>query len=65
MERLSVYMEDGHVTHFSFSVTEVNKDANPSPASSKVIVVPFDGVAFDADNGGGGAGGSGPRQTIL
>lgn len=60
IERPGVYMEDGHVTHFSFAVTEVNKDANPKPASSKIIVVPFDGVAFDADNaGGGGAGGSG------
>jgi hypothetical protein len=65
MERPNVVMEDGHVTHFTFAVTDVNKDqgSNCCSTGSKVIVVPFDGVSFDADNGGqegsGGAGGGG------
>jgi MYXO-CTERM domain-containing protein len=65
MERPDVVMENGHVTHFTFAVTDVNKDqgSNCCSTGSKVIVVPFDGVAFDADNGGqpgtGGAGGQG------
>jgi hypothetical protein len=66
MERPNVVMENGHVTHFTFAVTDVNKDQgnNCCSTGTKVIVVPFDGVAFDADNGGetggsGGAGGSG------
>ncbi len=66
MERPNVVMENGHVTHFTFAVTDVNKDqgSNCCSTGSKVIVVPFDGVSFDADNGGeppgsGGAGGGG------
>ncbi len=66
MERPNVVMENGHVTYFTFAVTDVNKDegSNCCSTGSKVIVVPFDGVAFDADNGGeppgsGGTGGTG------
>jgi MYXO-CTERM domain-containing protein len=65
MERPDVVMENGHVTHFTFAVTDVNKDqgTNCCSTGSKVVVIPFDGVAFDADNGGepgsGGAGGGG------
>ena len=68
MERPNVYMENGHVTHFTFAVSDINKNGpNPAPTSSKVIVIPFDGVTFDADNsqsaggsgGHGGAGGAG------
>jgi MYXO-CTERM domain-containing protein len=66
MERPNVVMENGHVTHFTFAVTDVNKDegSNCCSTGSKIFVVPFDGVAFDADNGGqtpgsGGAGGGG------
>jgi hypothetical protein len=65
MERPNVVMENGHVTHFTFAVTDKNKDTgdNCCMTGSKVIVVPFDGVAFDADNGGepGGSGGAGGR----
>ena len=71
MERPSVLVENGLITHVTFAVADVNKD-NQIPAGSnhgsKVIVVPFDGVAFDKDTGvgtggagggGGGAGGAG------
>jgi hypothetical protein len=64
MERPGVVLEDGHVTHVTWAVADVDKDTQIPAGSnhgSKVIVVPFDGAAFDADNGGavGGAGGSG------
>ena len=62
MERPSVLMENGHVTHMTFAVSDVDKN-NQIPAGSnhgsKVIVVPFDGVSFDADTGVGGSGGTG------
>ena len=61
MERPGVLLEDGHPTHITWAVADVDKD-NQIPAGSnhgsKVIVVPIDGVAFDADFGGGGAAGS-------
>jgi MYXO-CTERM domain-containing protein len=62
MERPSVVLEDGHPTHITWAVADVDKD-NQIPAGSnhgsKVIVVPFDGVAFDNDFGTGGGGASG------
>jgi len=66
MERPNVLVENGLITHLTFAVADVNKD-NQIPAGSnhgsKVIVVPFDGVAFDKDTGvgagGAGAGGAG------
>jgi hypothetical protein len=62
MERPGVVLEDGHPTHITWAVADVDKD-NQIPAGSnhgsKVVVVPFDGVAFDADFGTTGAGGSG------
>jgi hypothetical protein len=65
MERPGVVLENGHPTHITWAVADVDKD-NQIPAGSnhgsKVIVVPFDGVAFDTDfgsSGSGGAGGSG------
>ncbi|HVZ88609.1 MAG TPA: hypothetical protein VHG72_16680 [Polyangia bacterium] len=70
MERPGVYQENGHVTHFTFAVTDTNKNASGvSAGGSKVLVVPFNGVQFDCDNGDaascaeltggqGGAGGS-------
>ncbi len=69
MERPGVVLEDGHVTHVTWAVADVDKD-NQIPAGSnhgsKIIVVPFDGVAFDAGESGGaggmgaaGAGGAG------
>jgi MYXO-CTERM domain-containing protein len=61
MERPGVVLQDGHPTHITWAVADVDKD-NMIPAGSnhgsKVIVVPFDGVAFDADNGTGAVGGS-------
>ncbi len=63
MERPFVLVEDGHVTHVTFAVSDVNKDNQISAGTdhgSKVIVLPFDGISFDADLGiGGGSGGSG------
>ena len=62
MERPSVLVENGLITHVTFAVADVNKD-NQIPAGSdhgsKVIVVPFDGVAFDKDTGVTGTGGAG------
>ena len=74
MERVSVYQDNGHVTHFTFAVTDVDKNsAAVNTGGSKILVVPFNGVQFDCDNGdaascaeaaggrggGGGAGGAG------
>ena len=62
MERPGVVLEDGHPTHITWAVADVDKD-NMIPAGSnhgsKMIVVPFDGVAFDADFGSGGGRGGG------
>jgi hypothetical protein len=77
MERVGVIVENGHPTHFTFAVTDVNKNVTGiSQGGSKILVVPFNGVQFDCDNGdqascdevgagaagidGGGAGGSIP-----
>jgi hypothetical protein len=51
LERPGVVMENGHVTHFTFAVIDSEKDDDKGgdKHGSKVIVVPFDGVAFDAD----------------
>ena len=52
MERVNVYQENGHVTHFTFAVTDVNKNATGvSNGGSKILVVPFNGLQFDCDNG--------------
>jgi hypothetical protein len=53
IERPQVYLENGHVTHFTFAVIDVEKDKDVGNDShnSKVIVVPFDGVQFDKDHG--------------
>jgi hypothetical protein len=52
MERVGVYQENGHVTHFTFAVTDVNKNvAGINSGGSKILVVPFNGVQFDCDNG--------------
>ncbi len=67
MERPGVVLENGHVTHVTWAVADVDKDTQIPAGSnhgSKVIVVPFDGVTFDADTGDGsggttGAGGGG------
>ena len=73
MERASVYQENGHVAYFTFAVTDVDKNTSAvNTGGSKILVVPFDGVQFDCDNGdaascaeaagghgGGGSGGAG------
>jgi MYXO-CTERM domain-containing protein len=52
MERVGVVVENGHPTHFTFAVTDVNKNASGvNQGGSKVLVVPFNGVQFDCDNG--------------
>lgn len=66
MERPSVVLENGRVTHVTWAVADVDKD-NQIPGNSnhgsKVIVVPFDGEAFEKDYGGtsatGGSAGAG------
>jgi hypothetical protein len=54
MERPAVLMENGHVTHLSFAVSDVDKDSQiPAYSShgSKIVVMPFDGVRFDCETG--------------
>ena len=61
-ERPGVVMENGHPTHITLAVADVDKDyAIPKGSNhgSKVVVLPFDGVTFDQDYGTAGAGGSG------
>ena len=62
MERPGVVLQDGHPTHITWAVADVDKDNMVLPGTNhgtKVIVVPFDGVAFDNDFGTGGPGGTG------
>ena len=51
IERPGVYLENGHVAYFTFAVLDVPKEEEKPNDNhgSKVIVVPFDGVAFDRD----------------
>jgi hypothetical protein len=51
MERPGVLIENGHVTHFTFAVLDIPKEDQHGNDThgSKVIVVPFDGVALDRD----------------
>jgi MYXO-CTERM domain-containing protein len=57
MERAGVVMESGHVSAFTFAVIDVDKNSDVANDThgSKIIVVPFDGVAFDRDNPGPGS----------
>jgi hypothetical protein len=61
LERVGVYMENGHITHFTFAAIDVDKtlDLGNDQHGSKIIVVPFDGARFDAETGIGGTGGAG------
>ncbi|MGL1957766.1 MAG: glycoside hydrolase family protein [Colwellia sp.] len=49
LERPGVLVENGHVTHFTFSALDVQKyqDKGSDNHGSKVLVVPFDGKCFD------------------
>lgn len=61
MERPGVVLQDGHPTHITWAVSDVDKDNQVLPGTNhgtKIVVVPFDGVAFDADFGVGGSGGA-------
>lgn len=53
LERPGVLLENGHVTHFTFAVIDSEKEVEKGGDNhgNKVIVVPFDGAAFDADHG--------------
>ncbi len=60
MERPGVVLQDGHPTHITWAVSDVDKDTQVLPGTNhgtKVVVVPFDGVTFDNDFGVGGSGG--------
>ena len=62
MERPGVVLEGGHPTHITWAVSDVDKDNMVLPGTNhgtKIVVVPFDGVAFDNDFGVGGNGGAG------
>ena len=62
MERPGVVLQNGHPTHITWAVSDVDKDNKVLPGSNdgtKIVVVPFDGVAFDNDFGVGGPGGTG------
>lgn len=62
MERPGVVLQDGHPTHMTWAVSDVDKDNQVTPGTNhgtKVIVVPLDGVAFDNDFGTGGGSGTG------
>jgi hypothetical protein len=63
-ERPGVFLQNGHVTAFSFSVIDVDKtlDLANDTHGSKIIVVPFDGASFDRDNPGPGSAGC-PKDT--
>jgi hypothetical protein len=51
MERPGVYVENGHVTAVTLASIDIPKedDHGNEPHGSKVVVIPFDGAAFDAD----------------
>lgn len=62
MERPGVLLEDGHPTHITWAVSDVDKDNQVLPGTNhgtKIVVIPFDGVAFDNDFGTGGGTGTG------
>jgi hypothetical protein len=51
IERPGVFLVGGHVAYFTFAVLDVpkNQELPNDNHGSKVIVVPFDGAAFDRD----------------
>ena len=51
MERPGVYIENGHVAAVTLASIDIPKeeDRGNMPHGSKVVVIPFDGAAFDAD----------------
>ena len=66
MERPSIVLQDGHPTHVTWAVADVDKDNQVLPGTNhgtKIVVVPFDGVTFDNDFGVGGGGAGGNNGT--
>lgn len=53
IERPGVFIENGHITHWTFAVIDAEKESDQGNDNhnSKVIVVPFDGSAFDGETG--------------
>jgi hypothetical protein len=53
LERPGVFLENGHVSAFTFAAIDVDKasELGNDTHGSKVIVVPFDGATFDTDTG--------------
>lgn len=51
VEQPTAYVENGHVTHFIFSVIDLGKgqDRPNDNHGSEIVVAPFDGEAFDRD----------------
>jgi hypothetical protein len=51
MERPGVFIENGHVAAVTLASIDIPKeeDHGNMPHGSKVVVIPFDGAAFDAD----------------
>lgn len=51
LERPNVYIENGHVVAMTFSAIDVQKweDGGNDQHGNKIIVMPFDGAALDAD----------------
>jgi hypothetical protein len=51
LERPGVILQNGHVTHFIFSVIDVpkEKELGNDTHGSKIIIVPFDGEGLDRD----------------
>jgi hypothetical protein len=51
MERPGVLLENGHVKYFTLAALDVEKNAERGNDThgSKVVVIPFDGEAFDRD----------------
>jgi hypothetical protein len=51
MERPGVYIENGHVAAVTLASIDIPKDDDKGnmPHGSKVVVIPFDGAALDAD----------------
>jgi len=51
MERPGVLLENGHVKYFTLAVLDVekNQERGNDTHGSKVVVIPFDGEAFDRD----------------
>lgn len=53
MERPNIYVEDGHIKYFTYAVCDVDKNqiTGGSNHANNVIVMAFDGKAFDEETG--------------